>query len=460
MTPQEMVERALQTSRSKDRVVIVRESSSTNVRWAGNTLTTNGVMRTRDVTVVAIVEQGNGSAAGVVSASVATVDDLDAVVHAADDAASAAQVAPDAAPLTAGSGQSTDWDDPPEETSASAFDSYAPRLGASLGQARGSGIELFGFAEHDLVTTYVGSSAGLRLRHVQPSGRIETTGKSHDRSRSTWVGRYVPDFADVDVTAIDAEIAQRLQWQGRQVDLAPGRYETVLPPGPVADLMIYLYWTSSARDAFEGRTVFSRPGGGTRVGERISPSGASLFSDPAYPGLECESSVIATASTSVSSVFDTGLPLSRTPWIDDGVLSHLLQTRRTTELTGLDLTPPIDNLVLEVPDGQGSTADLVAGTDRGLLLTTLWYIREVDPQTLLLTGLTRDGVYLVEGGEVVGAVNNFRFNESPVGVLERIVAAGTTGITSPREWSDFFSRVAMPALRVADFNMSTVSQAS
>jgi predicted Zn-dependent protease len=102
----------------------------------------------------------------------------------------------------------------------------------------------------------------------------------------------------------------------------------------------------------------------------------------------------------------------------------------------------------------------VADTDRGLLLTTLWYIREVDPQTLLLTGLTRDGVFLVENGEVTGAVNNFRFNESPVDLLARTVQAGRTERTLPREWNDWFTRTAMPALRMPDFNMSSVSPAS
>jgi predicted Zn-dependent protease len=103
---------------------------------------------------------------------------------------------------------------------------------------------------------------------------------------------------------------------------------------------------------------------------------------------------------------------------------------------------------------------MVAATDRGLLLTCLWYMREVDAQTLLLTGLTRDGVYLVEGGEVVGAVNNFRFNESPVDLLRRLGEVGRTEPTLCREWNDYFARTAMPALRVGEFNMSTVSQAS
>src|SRR5258707_4149684 len=104
--------------------------------------------------------------------------------------------------------------------------------------------------------------------------------------------------------------------------------------------------------------------------------------------------------------------------------------------------------------------EMIGSTERGLLLTCLWYIREVDPQTLLLTGLTRDGVYLVEDGEVVGAVNNFRFNESPVGMLARLLEVGATEPTLPREWGDYFNRAAMPPVRVEGFNMSSVSQAS
>jgi predicted Zn-dependent protease len=129
-------------------------------------------------------------------------------------------------------------------------------------------------------------------------------------------------------------------------------------------------------------------------------------------------------------------------------------------MTGQPVTPAIDNLVLSVDGAHGSLDSLVEGTERGLLVTCLWYIRVVDPQTLLLTGLTRDGVYLVENGEVTGAVNNFRFNESPVDLLDRFAAASRTVPAFSREWGDYFSRTAMPALRVPDFNMSSVSQAN
>jgi predicted Zn-dependent protease len=142
------------------------------------------------------------------------------------------------------------------------------------------------------------------------------------------------------------------------------------------------------------------------------------------------------------------------------VLSALHSSRFSALKAGVAVTPAVDNLIMTAPGASASLESMIASTKRGLLLTCLWYIREVDPQTLLLTGLTRDGVYLVEEGEVVGAVNNFRFNESPVGMLSRLLEVGATAQTLPREWGDYFSRAAMPVLRVEGFNMSSVSQAS
>jgi predicted Zn-dependent protease len=262
----------------------------------------------------------------------------------------------------------------------------------------------------------------------------------------------VPGLAD--------ELARRLDWGKRRIDLPAGRYETLLPPSAVADLMTYLYWTAGARDAHDGRTVFSRPGGGTKVGEELAGLPVRLYSDPNAAGLECAPFVIAHASGRNSSVFDNGLGLTATDWIADGRLAALLQTRQSAGLTGLPVTPGIDNLLMAGPAGAPSLDEMVARTERGLLLTCLWYIREVDPQSLLLTGLTRDGVYLVENGEVTGEVNNFRFNESPVGLLSRLTEVGQSRRALSREWSDYFTRTAMPPLRVPDFNMSTVSQAS
>jgi hypothetical protein len=170
--------------------------------------------------------------------------------------------------------------------------------------------------------------------------------------------------------------------------------------------------------------------------------------------------VLASSSSPLASVFDNGLPSPAATWLDAGVLRALPGTRHTEQLTGVPLVSAVDNLSLGAPDGAGTALELAGQLERGLLLTCLWYIREVDPQTLLVTGLTRDGVYLVEGGEVVGATSNFRFNESPVDLLGRVAGIGTPEVTLPREWSDWFTRARMPAMHVAGFNMSSVSPAS
>ena len=462
-SPQDAVERALQAATCDDCVVIADESSAANLRWAANSLTTNGVSRSRQLTVIAISRRGDEAAVGVVSRAGVSEDQIPAIVAEAERQAADGSPADDAQPLatpaeSSGSGQR--WDDPPTETEIGVFSGFARELGNAFATAASGDRKLYGFAEHQLTSSYLGTSTGLRLRHDQPTGRLELNAKSADMTRSAWAGAGTRDFADVDVTTLEADLARRLGWAERSVNLPAGRYETLLPPTALADLMIYMYWSAGAKDALDGRTVFSKPGGGTRVGEQLAGLPLSLRSDPAAAGLQCAPFVVAHASSRESSVFDNGLPKARTEWIAGGKLAALTQTRHTAQLTGLPVTPPIDNLVLDAPGADGSLADLVGRTGRGLLLTCLWYIREVDPQTLLLTGLTRDGVYLVENGEVTGAVNNFRFNESPVGMLSRITEVGRTIPTLPREWSDYFTRAAMPPVRVDGFNMSSVSQAS
>lgn len=453
-TPQELLERGLAASIADDCTILLKHTTSANLRWANNTLTTNGEMRAVEASVISF----KGDAVASVSGAAGSLDQLLALVEAADVAASAAAPAEDRADLVRDR-VSPDWAEAPEGTSIGVYDVLAPALGEAFGTAAAADRILYGFVDHEIVTTYLASTTGLRLRHVQPTGHWTVTGKSADLDRSAWVGGATRDFTDVDPIAFEATLAQRLAWAERSLDLPAGRYDTILPPTAVADLAIYAYWTAAARPAHEGRSVFGRAGGGTRIGESIARPSVSLFSDPLYHGLECAPFHEATSSDDFASVFDNGLPLDRADWIRGGVLAALGQTRFTAAMTGQPLTPYVDNLILEVDGATGGVEELVAGTDRGLLLTCLWYIREVDPQTLLLTGLTRDGVYLVEGGEIVGAVNNFRFNESPVDLLARFSRAGATVPTLSREWGDYFGRTAMPPLRVPDFNMSSVSQA-
>jgi predicted Zn-dependent protease len=462
---QDLVERGIEAAGGRGCAVLVDERSTVNLRWAMNGLTTNGLTTSRSVTVIVAgaSDPAEGTGVGVLTRQGVGADGVAALVAEAAALADEAAPAEDAAPFVGEDRSSRGgggWDEPAGETGAHVFAALAEQLGEVFARGAAEGRESFGFAMHELSTTWLGTSAGLRRRHVQPHGTIELNGKSHDRSRSTWVGRMSRDFTDVDALALDAEVVTRLGWQANRVELPPGRYDTVLPPAAVADFMAYLYWSSDARSAHEGRTVFSKPGGGTRLGERLTSSPATLAGDPSYPGLECPSYVQARASSPLGSVFDNGLATPPTAWIEGGVLSALPSTRFTAGLTGLPLAPALDNLLLSVAGASGSLENLVAGTDRGLLLTCLWYIREVDPQTLLLTGLTRDGVYVVEGGEVTGATTNFRFNESPVDLLGRIQAAGATEITLGREFGEWAQRTAAPPLRIEGFNMSTASEAS
>src|SRR5262249_29692366 len=161
-------------------------------------------------------------------------------------------------------------------------------------------------------------------------------------------------------------------------ELPAGRYETLLPPTAVADLLIYLLWSASGRDAAEGRTVFSKPGGGTRMGEKLSELPLTLRSDPNEPGLESSPFVVAHSSGGDQSVFDNGLPVHPTEWIGQGELKHLTTTRHSAGLTGLPVAPAGSNLILDGGEDR-SLEEMVANTERGLLLTCLWYIREVDP---------------------------------------------------------------------------------
>jgi predicted Zn-dependent protease len=304
-------------------------------------------------------------------------------------------------------------------------------------------------------TTFVGTSTGVRRRFTQPTGSVEINAKRGDAS--AWAGVSTPWFADVPVQAMLSDLSMRLGWAQRTVELPAGRYETLMPPSTVADMMIYLGWSMEGRGAQEGRTALSAPGGGTRVGERLSELPLTLYSDPSASGLECAPFVHAASSSERASVFDNGMGIDRVDWIRDGAVNSLVYSRAAAAEFGTTPAVPADNLLMN--GGSADLADMVARTERGLLLTTLWYIRTVDPTTLLLTGLTRDGVYLIEDGEVTAAVNNFRFNESPLDLLRRAAEAGVAEQTLPREWGDWATRAVMPTLRIPDFHMSSVSQA-
>ncbi|MBV9514623.1 MAG: TldD/PmbA family protein [Mycobacteriaceae bacterium] len=451
IAPQKVVDDALAASTVDETIVVVTDRAEASLRWANSSMTTNGVSMGRSTTVISIVR--DDAAAHVASVQTSEVDPaiIADIVAASEDAARSAPPARDSAPLITGAGAPGDWDQAVLATGAEVFGALA----ASLSRGFKGPDTLYGYARHEMATTFLASSTGLRRRFTQPTGSIEINAKRD--GASAWAGVGTPDFLDVPTDELLAQLSTRLGWSRRTVSLPAGRYPTLMPPSTVADVMIYMAWMMDGRAAQEGRTAFSAPGGGTRVGERLTTLPVTLYSDPSAKPLECLPFVATSSSSETMSVFDNGMDVDRVDWIREGVINALAYPRAAAAEFGSSVAVPAGNLLMT--GGDASLDEMIAETERALLLTTLWYIRTVDPTLLLLTGLTRDGVYLVEDGKVSAAVNNFRFNESPLDLLQRATQVGATQTTLPREWGDWATRAAMPSLRIPDFYMSSVSEA-
>lgn len=432
--------------------MIARRVATVNIRWANNTVTTNGDADDAQLTVISIV----GRKVGSVTRTNFPSDRLEEIVRESEASCRRRPDAPDYMPLLEGSGAPEDWHAPPADADIHVFDPFVPQLRVLFDAARLAGIATFGYSEFQTTTTLVATSTGVTRRHTERIGKVEITGKTPDFMQSSWVGQVTHDFLDIDLREVLDTLRQRLAWASRRIEVAAGSYEVLLEPSAAADLAIAAYWFMTRRDADEGRSPYSKPGGGTRVGERLFGD-MTIFSDPREPGIEATPFHQGVDSGGATSVFDNGLPLTRSEWVRDGVLQHLITPRYWAAKGNTPVTPYVDNLVVA---GTGPSAgEMIGQTDRALLVTCFWYIRTVDPQSALLTGLTRDGVFLVEGGEVKGAVNNFRWNMSPIAALAQVTQTGRTGLALPREHDEFL-RSKAPALRIARFNMSSVSEAS
>ncbi len=436
-------------------VVVGEVSDSANLRWANSSLTTNGNSLEQTISIASFVELTEGTACGVASGQFRNTADIDELIAKSKKSATAAGVAEDANELVTGSA-ADDFELAPAQNDLSEL----ARLSSDLGQVmQNRDQEYFGYSEVSSDTIYLATSSGLRKRFEQKTSRFELCAKSIDRTKSSWSGQSGVNLNSVNVFDHAATVNLGITYQANRIEIDPGKHKVTLSPSAVADLMIYLMWTASAREAAEGRSVFSAPAGGTRIGEQLTSRKYTLRTDPHHQGLQTIDQVISLGSSSFASTFDTGSKIEAVNLIDQGKLNALGSSRFTANLAKLPFTPLADNIVVSDADGSGDLAQTAARMKDGLLITCLWYIREVDPESLLLTGLTRDGVYVVKGGEIVGAASNFRFNESPVGMLSRIVDAGDSTFCLPREWADWFSRAQVAPLTIADFNLSTKSDA-
>ena len=291
------------------------------------------------------------------------------LVRASEAEAAGAAPADDAAPLIEPwdtGGGDTAFDEPPVSTSPAVLGGVIAGLGAAFARARSAGNRLAGFATHGVETVYLGTTTGLRLRHAQPAGTMELVARSADGTRSVWSGAGTSSFDDIDIDAFEARLDRRLAWAQRTIELPAGRYEVLLPPDATADLMVAMSQSMSGRDAEEGRSPFSSPGGGTKVGESLSPLPFDLRGDPARTGPRVArlSSSPSASGTDVS-VFDNGLAVGPTNWVEGGRLRRLQYHRAGAARSGVEPSPPVGNLILALPGATSSLDDMIADDRTG-----------------------------------------------------------------------------------------------
>jgi predicted Zn-dependent protease len=309
--------------------------------------------------------------------------------------------------------------------------------GATRGTT-GSAIKIAGFFEHGARMFAIASSQGGWAHHAWTTAELTCTARTPDGTGSGWAGSRSHRVGDVDAAALAKIAVDKAVASAKPARLDPGRYTVVLEPAAVASLMTFLTGSFNARRADEGRSFFSRPGGGTKVGDKLFPETITLRSDP------------TDAQLAVMPFDRDAVPLAPATWIEKGTVRGLTYGRYWAKKQGKPATGQPDGWVL---DGGTATRDeLIKGVKRGVLITRFWYLRWIDQQSILVTGLTRDGVFLIENGAITRPVNNFRFNESPVQMLGKCDGL-TAAVVSPE------GNLRVPALRTHEFNLASISEA-
>ncbi|MDH3291829.1 MAG: TldD/PmbA family protein [Gemmatimonadota bacterium] len=317
---------------------------------------------------------------------------------------------------------------------------------AMLNEAKEADLVGSSYVSHEASARAIANSAGLFAYHRATAVSLSTTVRTADGRGSGWAGATHNDWERVGQAQRLARVAvDKARASVNVGEVEPGAFTVVLEPTAVADLLRLLPRALDARTADEGRSPFSAQGGGTKAGERVVSPRVTIFSDPADPDL------LTVPFT------DEGLAIPRTTWIEEGILRNLASSRYWADRQGRAPTPLGGGL--KMAGGNASLDALIGGIERGLLITRFWYVRAVDPRTLHYTGLTRDGTFRIEGGRITGAVPNLRFNESLLGMLERVTALGVTGRTLSSGAGDPGPAIAVPPIVVDDFHFTSVSDA-
>jgi predicted Zn-dependent protease len=274
---------------------------------------------------------------------------------------------------------------------------------------------------------------------------MTTTVRTTDGTGSGWAGAAHYDWARFDPAALGARAIEKARLSVNPVAIEPGRYTVILEPTAVGNLVQLIAFQLAARNADEGRSFFTKPGGGTKIGMKVVDERVTLTSDPS------DADAPATPFTG------EGLPVPATTWIENGVVKNLSYDRFWAQKQGRTATP--FGGTLRMSGGTASIEEMIASTARGILVTRFWYIRPVDPRTILYTGLTRDGTFLIENGKITRAVKNLRYNESPIFMLNNLESMGRPVRVSASEAGGPGLAIVVPPIKVRDFSFTSLSDA-
>ena len=313
----------------------------------------------------------------------------------------------------------------------------------ALEPARKAGdLKAAGFIIVNASANALGNNKGLFAYNRNTNANYTLTVRTDDGTGSGWAGAEHPDWKQLNFPALSTHAIDKARLSRNPVAIEPGRYTVILEPQAVGDLVQLMTFYMDARESDEGRSAFAKQGGGNKIGEKIVDSRVTIFSDPQDPQL-------------LSQPYDgEGLPLSRQVWVEGGVLKKLYYSRFWAQKQGKQATGFPSSVKLE--GGTTSMDELIKSTPRGVLVTRLWYLREVDPRTILYTGLTRDGTFLIENGKISKAIKNFRFNDSPLFLLSNLEAMSPAVRIAGTEAG---GAVVMPAIKAKDFNFTSLSDA-
>ncbi|HVI03803.1 MAG TPA: metallopeptidase TldD-related protein [Enhygromyxa sp.] len=425
-------------------VVSVRHRSAGNLRFARNQATTEGDVETFEISVTASIQGRSATAVGNRTDKPA----LEALMAEAEELAALSPVDPEhMAPV----GKSLYLQVAGHDKSTAKLDakSRAAAVGKAIATADADDVELAGFFEHHEQSFAVATSAGAFGYWPSTAATMTTTCRTRDQSGSGWAGAENHRAADLDAEALTQLAAEKADISRAPQTLAPGKQLVILESQAVGDLLEFLIEALDARAADEGRSWFSHPDGGARIGEELFHTSITLRSNPADPQ---HPAAPFTAEGEAHKVVD---------WIRDGVLTSLPSSRywfsqgaaKGASTSGGAALPEPSSVLLDGADVD--LLELVRAIDRGVLVTRFWYNRTLDPRTILATGLTRDGTFLVEQGKITTAIKNFRYNESPVTMLQNVLALGR-----PQRIVTRGGRVmVVPPMVVKDFNFASLSDA-